>query len=435
MFKQSRFFFSAGVIAVLLVSLFFFPNNISAKSKRCPIELPKTILSLYLQSEQVVIAEVSDEKVLKVENENATEENYYFDVERNLDVIKTFKGQKLNKISFTKNEYRPTYKQSDNTEEIDEVYLVEGYRMNTRLEKGKRYLFFFNKDEEEGFYQSDYRAGAREITSENSMILEKRLSELGKILAAKDDKFPKLAEWLVLLTEEPVTRWEGATSLSRSFTGMGSEIVEGEAEDQMDVALNENFNEYSPAIAKQLTESQKSRLSDIFIESLNRHFFGGSKNSEYDYAMAELVGNWDKTRLAIYGFGILQSVDRSNLEKTEQVMNFVANMASDGKLYDIYYEYSELARQSNETEAVEEPVEAEINTETDAVETRTENIAEKTSEPTESVETPVSETEKVTPEKLREQIMQKFFERYQQLLARDFEPEPETEKNYAEIVQ
>ncbi|MCD9188721.1 MAG: hypothetical protein LUM44_20045 [Pyrinomonadaceae bacterium] len=429
MLKQSRFFFSAGVVTVLLISFFSLPNNLSAKTKRCPIELPKPLLSLYLQSEQVFIAEIADEKFSKVKTENPDEESYYFNVERKLDVIKTFKGQKLNNISFTKSEYRPAYKQNDDTEEVDEVYLVEGYRMNTRLEKGKRYLFFFNRDDENGFYQSDYRSGAREVTSENATVLEKRLDELGKIIAAKKDQLSKITEWLVKLTEDRQTRWDGAMTLSRSFAGLGNEIVEGEAEDRADFTLSENFNEYSPAIAQKLTESQKARLSDIFIESVNQHFFDGGENSQYDYTMGELVGNWDKARLAIYGFGILQSVDRSNIEKTSQAMNFVADMAGDSKLYDIYYEYSELSRQSDETEVVDEPAQAAVDAETDTVENRAEVITEKNSEPEDLMETPVSEAEKTTPEQLREQVMQKFFERYQQLLARNFEPEPEAENN------
>lgn len=433
MLKQSRFFFSAGVVTVLLISFFSLPNNLSAKTKRCPIELPKPLLSLYLQSEYVVIADIANEKFSKVKNEDSDEESYYFDVERTLDVVKTFKGSKLNKISFSKNEYRPPYKQNDGTEEVDEVYLVEGYRMNIRLEKGKRYLFFFNKDEESGFYQADYRSGAREVTAENFSVLEKRLDELGKIVAAKKDQISKLTEWLVKLTEDTQTRWDGAMTLSRSFSGLGSEVVEGEAEDQMDFNLGENFNEYSPAIAKQLTESQKGRLTDIFVESLNQHFFGSGENPPYDYTLAQLVGNWDRTKLAIYGFGILQSIDRSNVEKTSQVMNFIADMASDSKLYDIYYEYTESIRPTNEAEFVDEPAQVDTNAETEAIET--EVITEKISEPNEAVEVPVSETEKVTSEQLREQIMQKFFERYQQLLARNFESEPETEKDFAEIIK
>lgn len=433
MFKQSRFFFSAGVITVLLISFFFFPNNLSAKTKRCPIELPKPLLSLYLQSEQVVIAEIKDEKFSKVENGNSAEESYYFDVERILDVIETFKGQKLNEISFRKTEYRPARKKSDDTEEVDEVYLVEGYRMNTRLEKGKRYLFFLNKDDENNFYQADYRSGAREITADNSIVFEKRLDELGEIVAAKKDQLARLTEWLVKLTEKPQTRWDGAMTLSRSFSGLGSEVVEGESKDRADFTLSENFDEYSPAISKQLTDSQKGRLSDIFIESLNQYFSDGGKDSQYDYTMAGLVGNWDKTRLAIYGFGILQSIDRANIEKTSQVMNFIADMAGDSKLYDIYYEYNEIPRQINKAELVEEP--KQVTLKVDTIETEIEIVVEITSDSGESFEISFSEPKKVTPEQLREQIMQKFFERYHDLLARNFELEPEAEKNNAQIIK
>lgn len=438
MFKQSRFFFSLSIITVLSVSIFFLPNDVSAKTKRCPVELPKPLLTLYLQSETVVIADIANEKFTRVTDENSTEESSYFNIERNLSVVKTFKGQKMNEISFTKSEYRPN-KQDDFVNEIDEVYLEIEYGSSVKLEKGKRYLFFFNKGDEEGFYQTDYRSGVREITSENEAILGKRLDELGKILAMKKNQFPKLAEWLVRMTEEPQTRWDGATTLSRSFSGLGSEIEEGEPEDQMSLLLNENFDEYSPALAKQITDSQKQRLSDVFIASLNEHFFGGSKSSDYDSTMGELVGNWDSVRLAVYGFGILQSVDSSNTEKTAEVMRFISDMAKDGQLYEIYYEFNEKIREAEESE-----VEQETAKITQDMEVREGEIPIETkSEPSEKLinedKQVVDKTEKPTPQQIREEIMKRFFMRYQNLLARNFEPEPEPEtqpvKEYAEIIR
>jgi hypothetical protein len=55
MFKQPRLFFSVIIIAMFFVSTL--TTDISAKNAKCPIELPKSILSLYLQSDTVVIAD------------------------------------------------------------------------------------------------------------------------------------------------------------------------------------------------------------------------------------------------------------------------------------------------------------------------------------------------------------------------------------------
>lgn len=425
MFKQSRFFASAAMIAVLFVTLLVFSKNVSAR--RCPIEMPQSFLSLYMRSDQVVIADIADEKFTKMVSENSSEESFYYNVERRLNVIETFKGAKMNEFSFTKSEYRPNYNRREADDE--EVYFERSARINVVLEKGKRYLFFLTKDEEGSLYPTDYRSGAREITVQNAVVLEKRLYELGKIVAAKKNQIPRLAEWLVTMTENEQTSWDGAVSLSRSFAGLSNE----EDEEAAVLKLDKTFNEYSPAVAKQLSDSQKERLSSVLFDSLNRHFYGTAES--YEYELVELVGNWDRTRVAVYGFGILQSIDKSNIEKTREIMNFIASVAADEKLYEISYEYDEAIRAAEETEDVKEVNEIAVS-EGEQAASAENNVKEVQIVSEQSVEVAQSqpEAEKTSPEQLREQILQKFINRYQQLVARDFAPEPVDEKKTAEII-
>lgn len=462
MFKQSRFFFSAALIAVLFVSTLILTKNVSAR-KRCPVEPPKTLLSLYLGSDTVVLADLKREDIIKPEAENTSEgtvelnpePDYYVDINRTFEVVKTFKGAKKPSVAFRKTEYRPPVTNENPTDANKQVeYYIdeEGSFEHSALQVGKRYLVFLSRDtESEDFYPTDYRAAGREITPANAGVYEKRLKELGKIIANKKNQIPNITEWLVQLSEDEATRWDGTSALARSYASIQYEVTEEEAAEQPETGekpkdqnlIDENFGEHSPAIAKSLTAAQKERLSAVMLASLNKSLYGGEKKFDYDYALAELVGNWDKTRFAIYGFGALQGTERANTDKTRQVMSFVADMIDDEQLSAISYEYyaavrepeveqSETAGETPETEVVTVTTETAVattdaapileKTEADAVKVGDNvNVAETDkNQPDESA----TKTEELSPAQIREEILQRFMGRYQELLARDFTAEP-----------
>ncbi|HQU83186.1 MAG TPA: hypothetical protein PKY59_08685 [Pyrinomonadaceae bacterium] len=420
MFKQSRFFFSVSFIAVLFVSLFSFSNDVSAKSKRCPIEIPKPILPLYLQSDLVMIADIKNEKLSKPENDN-TDDDSYLNVERTLDVVKVFKGQSKDEFVYSTTEYRPSIQENE-----PEEYFDGPYAMDKKLLQGKRYLLFFTKSDTD-FYLTDYRSGVREITSANALVLDKRLDELSRIVALKKNQLPKITEWLVRLTEDDETRWDGTSSLSRSFAGIGVEETEEQA-----FVLDKTFNEYSPKIAEQVSQSQKDRLSNIFVASLNKYFYGNEKDAEFDYTLSQLVENWDRTRMAMYGFGVLQSIDKTDAEKTSRALNFISNIVSDTELYDIYYQYEQTVSENKEPEKIES-VETEPVIEGDSNEPQNAVNEEGNEKNEEAV------SDENSPENIRAEILQRFVNRYQVLLSRNFEPETETaqivERDFSQIIQ
>jgi hypothetical protein len=73
-----RSFASALIIFVLLFSVCALPGNVSARS--CPAEVPDSLLTLYLESDLIVVASIESEKVLKMTNEY--DYGSYFDVEK-----------------------------------------------------------------------------------------------------------------------------------------------------------------------------------------------------------------------------------------------------------------------------------------------------------------------------------------------------------------
>ncbi len=435
MFKHSRFFFSAAMTAILFASTLILSTETSAKSKRCPIELPVTMLSLYLKSNSVVIADFKNEDVTKTENDGS---GYYANIKRNLNVVKTLKGQKKPEISFSVSEYRQQMIKSEVGENgTPEVYIdeIESYNRTDAFTIGKRYLIFLAKDDETGaFVPAYYRLYSREITPDNAGIYEKRLRELSKIITAKKNQLPNLAEWLVDLTEDEATRWDGATVLARSFASVRYE--ENGEETEETTLIDKDFNEYSSVIAKHVTEAQKERLSSIFVNLLNQTLLSDGENTDYDYEFAELVGNWDRERFAMYGYSLLLAIDKSDTKKTSRAMNFVANTIEDNSLSAAYYKYTEVIREEENEINIEETANPEtVQTETNikeierTAENNPETLEVKEQAQTENLE---SKDEIMTQAQIREQVFQAFVDRYQELLARNFTPEVETEA--AEII-
>ena len=79
MLKQVRLIFSAVLVAMLFTSVFIFSSK---TAKACPVRIPSTLLSLYLQSDLIILADYKDERITKRENEN--ENGFYASLERDL---------------------------------------------------------------------------------------------------------------------------------------------------------------------------------------------------------------------------------------------------------------------------------------------------------------------------------------------------------------
>src|SRR5687767_5174975 len=98
MLKKSRLYFSAMIAAMVLVSLL-----VTTNVKACE-DPPQTLLSLYMNSDLVILANYAGNGEAKKTNED--EYGYSLETERNLSVVKVLKGQDdLKAVSFIFSEY------------------------------------------------------------------------------------------------------------------------------------------------------------------------------------------------------------------------------------------------------------------------------------------------------------------------------------------
>ncbi len=428
-----RVFACAVVIFVFLCSVCILPETVSAK--RCGAEIPDSLLTLYLESDLVVVASIKSEKVLKITDEY--EYGKYLEVEKSLEISDTLKGRDLDSVTFNISEFK-----SKNTENTAE-YSEDG---EVYPKVGDKALFFLTKNAETNLYElADYSSGMKKLEDAELDVYEKRIKELKQIVATKKNQLPKLAEWLVRLTEEPITRTEGIIDLEGSFRALEYALEEAQAETAEDkeivspkepILLDKNFRaDNTPEIAKLLTDSQKQRLSNVFLLSINEHLIklnnsGGEEEITPDYELISLTKHWDKTYLAMTSFAFLQNTDSSNGRKVSYLLNVIALFLDDEKLYEISGNY-ESALSQDENELIEVPAEevaapeimpksetsAEIepSVEMQKVEVVPQAVVEETSVKTEkenSDESIKNPPEKATYKQYKEIILLKFNRQY-----------------------
>lgn len=337
MFKSSQKVFSAILIAFLFVFLFITPNS----TKACEEE-PQTLLSLYLYSDLIILAELDSSNIIKREDES--EYGYSVQIERNLKIIQILKGQpNLKDISFVNYEYRENPNaqvSSDEMMETDHSY-YDRYVDISKIKSGDKYLFFLTKDEEnKNYVLTDYNSAVKDVSGKFD-IYKKSIAELTAISESKENQMQRLAEWIVKSIEEPETRQDGIRDLSESFYSL--EYVEENAEEQIKPAVfDKTFTLYESKIAETLSDSQKSRISGVLYPMLQEAWFG-EKPQYVHYGIASILGSFNRSRLAIHSFNMLRSVDKKDSERKEVIMSFLTDVVGDTDLSEIYYEFARVS--------------------------------------------------------------------------------------------
>lgn len=437
MLKHIRFLTSATFVAILLVSTLIL--SVPVRVNACEDSPPATLLSLYMSSDLVVVANLTSEKDGKI----TTDENdyYFIEVNRNLRVSSVLKGKSRSNLIFTQTEFRYKGEQTDEHEE--EIYYPYGYKWHQKFQVGERYLFFLKRNAETKQYElTDEVSGAKKLNDYELSVHEKRIEELAAIVGNKKNQLTALTEWILRCLEEEATRWDGVFMLNNSFEalmyGSESEVME-EAEEKTANAENKpfvidkDFHGYTPEIAENLSDSQKDRISSVLFGSLGQSLFEKDAGG-FNYVFANVVKNWDKSRLAMYAFSILQTTGKAEYDKTETLINYIAAILGDEELYRIVEGYQSANYQQEDEETIDKadevstpentenkPAEPIVETDQQVVVKQIEviNIEEGQTTPQQSVETQPEE-EKLTAEQKREKALQDFIKRYEYLLARGF---------------
>lgn len=349
MFKKSRFYVSAILSALILVSLL-----VTSNVKACE-DPPQTLLSLFMNSDLVVLAKYESNGEGKKVSED--EYGYSLEAERNLVISKVFKGQQdLPQVSFLYSDYVSTQTPTDSENVVVETdyHQVEDYFDISKIKIGKQYLFFLKKDAETGQYSvTDYASGAKDIDG-NLKVYEKSLSDLSDIAAAKENQYEKLTEWIVKSIEEPLTRENAISDLSESFYNLNNQEEQPELKGKGPFVVNEGYGIYTVGVAAKLSPTQVSRISAALYPTLQEAWFAETPRYA-NYSVGAILGGFNKSRLATYAYSSLQGVDKEDLERRTVIMEFLTSVINDATLSTLYYDYLELENKIKDEGTIDTP--------------------------------------------------------------------------------
>ena len=347
MFRKSRLYFSAVLSALVLASLLLTSNV-----KACE-EPPQTLLALYMNSDLIVVAKFESES--KPQKTNEDEYGYSLESQRKLVLTKVFKGpQGLTSVSLPYSQYVPNPNQETSESEDEHIEEYEHYFDISKIKMGGEYLFFLTRNKETGEYSvTDYVSGVRE-TKELSFI-EKNLSELEKIASAKENQYELLTEWIVKSIENKESREDGISDLSESFYGLNYQEEDAQFKGKGPFVMTEDgYGVYTVGVAKQLTQSQKDRVSAVLYPMLQEAWF--AEKPEYaNYGISAILGGINKTRLAVYTYNALQSVGKGDVERRRIIADFLNEVIGDEDFSKLYYETTELESKIDEAKTVNTP--------------------------------------------------------------------------------
>ncbi|MCW5959784.1 MAG: hypothetical protein KIS76_06440 [Pyrinomonadaceae bacterium] len=334
MLQNNRSKYFAFIVFILAIAIFT-PRNVNA----CE-EIPQTLLSLYMNSDVIVLANYESDGVSTKTHED--EYGYTLELERNLRILRVLKGANtLETISFRSSDYFPV-----NQEDLMNYDHSGDYFDISKIKLGSQYLFFLTLDKDTGsYYITDYSSGVKQVRGKFD-IYENDLAELESIVKDRKDQLPRLTEWMVKLLEEPETRRDAINDLSESFYAM--EYAEENTEEPVEEFLsNENYYRFTSQIGKQLTPTQKSRISGVLYPYLQESWFA-AEPVYVDYGVSAILSNLNRPKLALFTYNILQSVDKHDVTRRNMVMSFLADSVRDEDFSQIYYDISNLQNELSE---------------------------------------------------------------------------------------
>jgi hypothetical protein len=465
-----RSFLSAAAIFVLLFSGFFLPTSVSARS-RCPVKEPETLLSLYQNSDSIYIA--TFDKTVDGEITESTADYTSIKISKHFSISSTLKGESRKFVAIEDTDYR--YKNIADTPEGPEMEEEsEDPEASVELKPGDTLLLFLRDgegdDEEASPQLTDYRDGTKKLSMEEIGVYEARIKELNDIFSAKKVDEASIVAWLVRCAEDPVTRWEGTFELLQSFQSMEwreqaaeerkariargepveEEAVETETPNEEAVeteTANEEGEEEeevrknvdTSVFAKLLDANQKQNLANLLLD--RPALAADDKDTKIkqiagDAELLELVKRWGDSRLVGFLLDRLR-VNSSEPYIASQTMTTISEILDDEKIKEIADKYNQIAYEAEE-EAVTDSDEADADKpaliQKEAGTETTDNpkgaktpavveVGTSAVDPKDGREAP----KKITYKELRNEMLQKFLQRCDTVIAAAEEKSDEEE--------
>ena len=457
-----RSFLSAAAIFVLLFSGFFLPASVSARS-RCPVKEPETLLSLYQNSDSIYIA--TFDKTVDGEITESTADYTSIKINKHFSISSTLKGESRKFVAIEDTDYR--YKNIAETPEVPEIdEESEDPEASVALKPGDTLLLFLrdgegDEDEEASPQLTDYRDGTKKLSMEEIGVYEARIKELSDIFSAKKVDEASIVAWLVRCAEDPVTRWEGTFELLQSFQSMEwreqaaaerkariargepveeeaveTETANEEGEEGEEEEVRKNVD--TSVFAKLLDANQKQNLANLLLD---RPAPADDKDTKIkqiagDAELLELVKRWGDSRL----IGFLLDRLRANSSEpyiASQTMTTISEILGDEKIKEIADKYNQIAY-----EAEEETVTDSDEADADKPELKQKEAGTETTDNPKGSKTPAvvevgtpavdpkdgkEAPKKITYKELRNEILQKFLQRCETVIAAEEKKSEEDE--------
>jgi hypothetical protein len=233
-------------------------------------------------------------------------------------------------------------------------------------------LFLIRRDEEIRGGSGDIYSGPEamyRLPSDAIASYQKRIEELGEILALESDSTEALVEWLVRCAEEPATRWEGAYELVQSArlqedlkSARSAKVVKPVASlppskvdaEGREMVLLEPAADRQTAPDEAIAELPESRFAAMLTaeqkERLSAALFATKAFNAADEALTDLVVNWDKNRVIQFLISQLTSSRQDLAKRTEFIISRLAELIDDDDISELASEYRSIQEPDPEDE-------------------------------------------------------------------------------------
>lgn len=273
---------SVAVILILVLS-----SLASAAGQYGPVGIPKTLLTLYQESDVIAVA-----RFAKTERGGVIRQDPDFTVigtHRYFDISYVVKGEHSKFLVLTDEEFLSgdTAATAAVEQTIDDDYHIAA---------GDTVLLFLRKSEDgKSLELVNDDDSVKKLSARDLSIYEARIGELRSMYDDSQPEPARILDWLVRCTEDPATRWEGAFELIVSLERAEWQQKQASKDSSNSMVLSSTFDR--AIFAKLLTDTHKRMLADVLLarttDDMRRPVRG-------DNELIELVAKWGDARLAGY---------------------------------------------------------------------------------------------------------------------------------------
>ena len=285
-----------------------------------PVGMPGTLLSMYGQSDSIVVANYErterGELIREDRDYRVTAVKQFFEV---TSVLKGTAG--------------------DHIVLVDEDYQAPGSfapASINELKNGDTVLLFLRKNQNGALELTEAAEGMKNLSARDLAVYERRIADLGPLFADGSAKPEDIAEWLVRCAEDPATRWDAAFELVKSFERKEWQRRQAEKNKIVNIPdtsenLRLSISEIAldpAAIAKAVTSNQKQAIANILFNRIYLPKDQSSASVRGDRELTDLVKLWGDPRLVRLLVDELRD-EKSSPYRISEALDLLAEIVDD----------------------------------------------------------------------------------------------------------